>query len=80
MRRISLLLFLGVVSMVAAANVLLVGTAEPELAFIRATAMKPFHARHDIPFDEAKAHPGGDLTRYKVVVLAKGAAVADPPR
>ena len=37
-----------------AADVLLVGTAEPELAFVRATAFKPFHARFDIPFDEAK--------------------------
>ena len=60
-----------------AADVLLVGTAEAELAFVRATAFKPFHARFDIPFDEAKSLAQADLATRKVVILARGAAVAD---
>jgi hypothetical protein len=44
-----------------AAEVLLVGTAEAELGFVRATAFKPFHARFDIPFDEAKSLAAADL-------------------
>jgi hypothetical protein len=62
---------------VGAADVLLVGTAEPELAFVRATAFKPFHARFDIPFDEAKTLAAADLAARKVVILARGAVVAD---
>ncbi len=62
-----------------AADVLLVGTAEAELAFVRATAFKPFHARFDIPFDEAKTLTVSELTARKVVVLARGATVADVP-
>lgn len=60
-----------------AADVLLVGTAETELAFVRATAFKPFHARFDIPFDEAKTFVAADLAARKVVIFARGAAVAD---
>jgi hypothetical protein len=59
------------------AEALLVGTAEPELAFVRATAFRPFHARFDIPFDEAKSLSAADLAARKVVVLARGATVAD---
>ncbi len=60
-----------------AAEVLLVGTAEAELGFVRATAFKPFHARFDIPFDEAKSLAAADLAARKVVILARGATVAD---
>ena len=60
-----------------AAEVLLVGTAEADLGFVRATAFKPFHARFDIPFDEAKSISAADLAARKVVILARGATVAD---
>ena len=60
-----------------AAEVLLVGTAEAELGFVRATAFKPFHARFDIPCDEAKSLSVADLAARKVVILARGATVAD---
>ncbi len=46
--KLAVLLSLGLTSMVAAADVLLVSTAEPELTFIRVTAMKPFHARYKV--------------------------------
>lgn len=36
-------------------EVLLVGTAEAGLGFERATALKPLHARFDIPFAKAKS-------------------------
>jgi len=73
-----LLLLLGVFAApVFAADALLVGASEPDLAFVRATAFHPFHARFDIPFDEAKSLAGTDLVGRKVVLLAPGSTVGD---
>ena len=72
-----LFFFAALLARAVAADALLVGTAESELAFVRATAFKPFHARFDIPFDEAKGLSAADLALRKVVILARGATVND---
>ena len=50
-------------------EVLLVGTAEAGLGFERATALKPLHARFDIPFAEAQSLAAADLAARKGVIL-----------
>ena len=72
-----LILFLLLLAPASAAEALLVGTSEPDFAFVRATAFKPFHARFDIPFDEKASLTAADLAARKVILLVRGATVAD---
>jgi len=72
-----LILFLLLLAPASAAAALLVGTSEPDLAFVRATAFKPFHARFDVPFDEKESLTSADLAGRKVILLVRGATVAD---